>query len=254
MGVSICGRSSALTKLDDLHDTDIPELLAEVELVEEHFHPPLGNLNYGMTAGVITNQSTVPIQVIGGNDAFGAGVVLSKGTLPGVTFDPCAVMIVAVSKIDCPTIIELWSGTLGIQVAYTSAADDVVTAAGHSCIDGDRVIFDTMDDESKGINKQTVYFVRDMSGNTFKVATTATGGAVDITGTPAGFIKKISSPSRKSEFIASAASLTKNADQKTFKAPRILSSEMFWCRAKSKSGETITVSFFMDIHSYPDGL
>ena len=242
-------QSGKLVGLADIEDTlaDIEEGVTEIE---NHLHPPLGNLTYGLSGGLAAHQAMTPMIVTGGNNAFGTGVIFFKGTAPGVFFDLTTIYTVVVSKIDSPTILEFWSGVMGTGVAYTSATNDIVTASGHGLIDGDRVIFDTMDDESKGINKSTVYHVRDMSGTTFKVALTAGGAAVDITGTPTGNIKKISSPERKTEVITSSVTLTKNADQKSFPCPRINSTHLVWCRAKSVTGDTTAVSFFFDAHSY----
>jgi hypothetical protein len=60
------------------------------------------------------------------------------------------------------------------------AASDVITATGHTFVDGDPVVFPTLTGGT-GINTTTRYFVRDAATNTFKVATAAGGGAVNIT-------------------------------------------------------------------------
>jgi hypothetical protein len=46
------------------------------------------------------------------------------------------------------------------------------------------------------------------------------------------------------------AALNADAQPITFNCPKITSSKAFWCRAKSKAGDTTLVSFFIDIHTY----
>lgn len=62
---------------------------------------------------------------------------------------------------------------------------DTVTWTGHTFANGDRVYFSggTL---PTGLAANVAYFVRDQAANTFKVATTAGGAAIDLTGTPSG--------------------------------------------------------------------
>jgi hypothetical protein len=60
------------------------------------------------------------------------------------------------------------------------ASTDVVTAVGHNFTANQGVRFPTLTGGGN-LNTTTIYFVRDISGNTFKVSTTAGGSARDIT-------------------------------------------------------------------------
>ncbi|MBM4722530.1 hypothetical protein GS439_06760 [Rhodococcus hoagii] len=59
-----------------------------------------------------------------------------------------------------------------------AAATDVFTKTAHGLVDSDKVVFTTA---VGGVNAGVVYFVRDASANTFKVAATLGGAAVDVT-------------------------------------------------------------------------
>lgn len=240
------------TVVDDLHDTDLPAVLAEVEYVEHHLHG--SNLTYGKAGAtplIMERSSTVPLTVEGGDNAWGVEPLLCKGTLDGAYFDPGKIQVSAVDTANSPTVLQFYYGTLGAGVACTvEADDDIVTAAGHGCIDGDRVIFDTLDDETKGVDRNTVYYVRDMSGDGFKVESTSGGGAINITGDLVGTIKKITTPTFATEIVVSMAALNADAAPFTFPCLKIASTAAFWCRAKSKSGDTTLVSFFIDLHTY----
>lgn len=68
-------------------------------------------------------------------------------------------------------------------VAYSvtgDAATDVITATGHNFIANQGVMFPSLTGGG-GLNTTTVYFVRDISGSTFKVSATSGGAAVNIT-------------------------------------------------------------------------
>lgn len=239
------------TVLDNLHNTDIPALLVEVEYIEHHFHG--GNRAYGKSAatGLMVQDSTTPLTVEGGDNAYGTEALLHKGSLAGSYFDTGKIQVSSVDAANQPTILQFYAGTLGAGVACTGEADDdIVTAAGHGCVDGDLVIFDTLDSEANGVNKSTVYYVRNMSGNTFKVALISGGGAINITGDVAGTIKKISTPTWQTELIVAMAAINNDATPIGVSCPKIPSTSALWCRAKSPTGQTVLISFFLDIHTY----
>ncbi len=78
--------------------------------------------------------------------------------------------------------LELTTGPAIEGVAEST--DEKITAAGHGLLDGDRVII--TDGAPTGLSAGVVYFVRDKTTDTFEVAETADGAALDITadGTP----------------------------------------------------------------------
>jgi len=77
------------------------------------------------------------------------------------------------------------------------AATDVITAIGHPYADADPVTLTNSGGAlPAGLSVQTTYYARDVSGNTLKLAATAGGAAIDITGTGTGahFLGQIPRP------------------------------------------------------------
>lgn len=60
------------------------------------------------------------------------------------------------------------------------ATADTITSPAHGYADGDKVVF-YRGTVPAGLTEGTVYFVRDSTTNTFKVAATAGGAAIDLT-------------------------------------------------------------------------
>jgi len=61
------------------------------------------------------------------------------------------------------------------------ASTDVITAVGHNFVSNQGVIFPTLTGGSGLTAATTIYFVRDISGDTFKVSTSSGGSAVNFT-------------------------------------------------------------------------
>lgn len=77
----------------------------------------------------------------------------------------------------------------GITGASFSPADDEVTLPAHGFVDGTPVKFFRDSSTSQlptPLTFDTVYFVRDATTNTFKLAATSGGAAIDLGGTPSG--------------------------------------------------------------------
>lgn len=85
--------------------------------------------------------------------------------------------------------------TAGYSASFTAAASDVCTCLGRTFTTGTIIQVRTVDGAlPAGLSANTDYYVRDISGNTFKLYTTLTGGtAVDITdaGTGTHFIDSV---------------------------------------------------------------
>lgn len=74
--------------------------------------------------------------------------------------------------------------------AFTAdAGTDVVTSNGHNLSDTDAIVFTTSDTLPAGLSLETVYYVRDATANTFKVAATSGGAAINITDAGTGIHK-----------------------------------------------------------------
>lgn len=69
---------------------------------------------------------------------------------------------------------------------FTAAVTDVVTSAGHGLANGDVLILTTSNTLPAGLSAGTAYYVRDTTTDTFKLAATSGGSAIDITDTGTG--------------------------------------------------------------------
>lgn len=109
----------------------------------------------------------------------GAATVLDNGYLDANgQFQP------STDDADAPSV----TGVTGV------ATTDVITATGHGFANGDKVQFTALTGGA-GLTTGTNYFVRDRTTNTFKLALTAGGGAIDFTtDITAGTISERSDP------------------------------------------------------------
>lgn len=83
-------------------------------------------------------------------------------------------------------------GPVGDPKVATIATSDVVTAPGHAFTDGKMVVVSkTLGALPVGLLEDAIYFVRDTSGDTFKVAATAGGAAVDVTVAGVALVRQI---------------------------------------------------------------
>jgi hypothetical protein len=78
---------------------------------------------------------------------------------------------------------------VGTVYDFTAATSDVFTAPGHGFADTNKVrLFGSS--LPTGVSEDTDYYVRDTSGDTFKLAATSGGDAIDITAAGIGEIAK----------------------------------------------------------------
>ena len=73
-----------------------------------------------------------------------------------------------------------------ITATFTAATTDICTANAHGYSDGETVSLTTTDTLPAGLTVGVVYYIRDSATNTFKLALTNGGTAVDITDTGTG--------------------------------------------------------------------
>lgn len=127
------------------------------------------------------------------------------------------------------------------------ASTDIVTATGNTFANGDRVYFSDITGGS-GLAANAVYFVRDLSGATFKLAATAPGAAIDFgTDISAGTIRKVSTGAISGAFTTAGVYVVTvsatNADPATGSREFVfgVSSEMALVSASSTAVDAIVV-------------
>lgn len=90
--------------------------------------------------------------------------------------------------------VVLFAGPLAAAPkAFTATAADVLTAPGHSLINTDRVVLYEQPGATipAGLTRGVVYYVVSASGDTFSLATTSGGSAINITAAGAGVVQKL---------------------------------------------------------------
>lgn len=73
-----------------------------------------------------------------------------------------------------------WYGLFNRQIGSAQATGDTITATAHGLVDTTKIVFQPGATPT-GLTAGTTYFVRDSTTNTFKVAATSGGTAIDIT-------------------------------------------------------------------------
>lgn len=114
-------------------------------------------------------------------DAGGAGLTETLTHWSGWDADPAGNCLV--------------TGALGggAPQPCTAATSDIVTCPAHGMADGDRVEFfaEAGGAIATGLSAGTLYFVRDSATDTFKVALTSGGAAVDVTASGKMVLRKV---------------------------------------------------------------
>lgn len=114
------------------------------------------------------------------------------------TFDVPAgtvAFIGAWSAVTAGTFRGMWPASGGVPVPFTAVGTtDVITADAHGLANGDTVTVWDLGAGSvipTGLTEGTVYFVRDVAGDTFKLAATSGGAAIDLTTDGAGLVQRM---------------------------------------------------------------
>lgn len=84
-----------------------------------------------------------------------------------------------------------YAGTQAAVTGVTSGSADTFTLSGHPFVDGDQVILTTIT-STTGISTDTVYYVRDKTSTTWKLAATSGGAAIDLTTDGSAVVQKVS--------------------------------------------------------------
>lgn len=85
---------------------------------------------------------------------------------------------------------SLYIGEADAKAFTVAAATDALTSAAHGYSNGDTVVLRTLIPGAP-LAIATIYHVRDVAANTFKLATTAGGSAINITGDGSGTVQKL---------------------------------------------------------------
>lgn len=162
----------------------VDSVMEETEILDDHVHsaPQV----YGAASASdlsMTRGSVLPIQVLSGANAFGTEHQLTNGATiesgnPLYYFDMNMLVVVAVTKADAPTLLEIFKVDVGSQVdcTFDTAGEAVNTVATHGLENGNQVVFDAV---GAGAEAPTIGNTPD--GKPSKVLTIA-NGKLNVTG------------------------------------------------------------------------
>jgi hypothetical protein len=130
--------------------------------------------------------------------SWGAAASGSMDLTPAPVFDvPAAQTVVSIGFWSALTVGTLYGASpLGNATPSPFTAvggTDLFTSDAHGLANNDKVILiDSVGAAlPTGVTQGTIYYVRDVSGDTFKLAATEGGAAIDITTDGAGFVVKV---------------------------------------------------------------
>lgn len=127
---------------------------------------------------------------------------LTGGNYTGVDWDEDTIAAIEVANTNSyvATLSETQDYNVYLNVAEklfaANAGTDVITCAAHGILDGETVRFKG-GDLPEGLVQSTVYYVRDQTTDTFKVAATAGGTAINLTDAGSG-VMTLNAPSLRS--------------------------------------------------------
>lgn len=133
-----------------------------------------------------SSDATAGTEVTGGSYAraalaFAAAASGSKATSSAVSFAAMpAVDVVGWEIWSADGATRKWYGLWSPKTGSAAAATDTITATAHGLADGDAITFQS-GYAPAGATAGTKYFVRDPAANTFKIAASAGGSAIDLT-------------------------------------------------------------------------
>lgn len=148
-----------------------------------------------LLSGSVTNASTW-VQILGAeltetNGYSRQTITFSAGNLVSntVTFDSNTAQVTASGSnltFDSVVLVADAASTANKSVVSMTASTDYINVASHGLSNGDAVMFTGAGTIATGLSKDTIYYVRDISGNDFKVEATVGGGAINLTADSSG--------------------------------------------------------------------
>jgi hypothetical protein len=224
--------------------------------IERHFHSP--EQIYGLTANTMARKATARIVVTGGSDAWGTELILHNGaTIESGSstkrFDLNRIYVSTVGTANRRTFIEFYKYLVGTPVAcvFTDAGNTVDKAA-HGLLDGYKVILPSIV-TTTGINIYTVYYVVNKAADTFQLALTSGGAAVELvtngTGTyyslgAAGALQELAG-----ETLVSRVATDSDGISHPMQMARMPCNYQVSARAWAEGGAN-AISFHLGLHTY----
>jgi len=222
--------------------------------IEKHLHNTehvYGNNTY------MTEDYPVKFTVVGGDNAWGTELMIYAGDTieSGSTtkkFDLNTMYIVSASAANQISIIEFLYGSKGpaITPIVTDDSDDDFELAGHGLVVNDKTVFNSVT-TTTGLTANNVYYVLAGSdANHFQVALTIGGAAVVLGGGDGTCSVSKLTQTSLTKTVTSFAAVTSDSFPYPILSPRITCDNRLFVRAKSVTGQTISIGFLLGLHIY----
>lgn len=243
--------------------TDLRELLTALE--NGPMANKVANLNktlvrgseqiYGMLAAYMSKDSPGRFLVVGGNNVWGTELLLTSGTTiesgdASKVFSLDSLYVLSNSVANKVNIIEFLYGTAGPAIAAISAvvATSIFTKVGSGLANGDKVIL-TNATGITGVSATEVYYIINMAGNTFQFSKTLAGAAVVLGGVDGtAQVNKLTQTSLCKTVVSTG--LVADSTPTNLSASKIPCDQYLFVRAKSETGQTVSIEFLMGLHTY----
>jgi len=242
-------------------------LAYKVHEIEKHFHN--SELVYGNTANDMAADIPIKFTVIGGDNTYGTELMLTDGTViesgsATMKFDLNRFYMVSTSAANEISVVQILTSPINTPVACTfdeaghGSGDDVVISAGHGLSNGDKIVFKAGGGAlTTGINDYTTYYVVDKNTDDFNVSLTSGGADVTFTGDggacfwyPVESSVQTAVQTMATSFFISAAAVNNDAMPVPIMMPRVTCNQRIFIRAKSESGQTVSIGFLLGLHVY----
>ena len=241
-------------------------LAYRVHEIEKHLHN--SELVYGNSGNDMLLNEPVKFTVIGGDNAWGTELMLCDGTIiesgsSTKKFDLNRFYLVSTSAANKISTVEILTSEINTPVACTfdftaGAVEDMVVSDGHGLSNGDKIVLKA---GAGALPAELVdyitYYVVGADTNYFQVSLTSAGAAVEFTDDggacfwyPVESAVQSAVQTSSTSFFISAASVNNDASPLPVLQPRHTCNERIFIRAKSESGQTVSIGFLLGLHVY----
>ena len=258
--------SFAMDVIADAADRSVAHLLDELEL---HIHN--AEKAFGNSSNDMLEDEPVKFTVVGGDNAWGTELMLTDGTViesgdATKKLDLDTLYIVSVSAANKISVLEILYSDINTGVACTftftgGTVEDQVDAVGHGLANGDKVVFEDGGGVLPAeINEHNVYYVINKGTDYFNISLTSGGSKFAFTDdggacfffpiNSAGVAQGAVVQSVMTDTIISMSAVNNDSFPFRLKSPRVGTNQRIFIRAKSETGQTISIGFLIGLHVY----
>ncbi len=241
------------------------EAIASINQAHHHNHEQA----FGNSSNDMAENIPIKFTVVGGDNAWGTELMLTDGTVieSGSSvkkFDLDTLYIVSVSAANKISIVELLTSPINTAVACTfdftahGDGEDVIISAAHGLSNGDKVVLKAGGGALPAeLNDYTVYYVVDKNADNFNVSLTSGGADVQFTDDggaafwyPVESAVQTAVQTNLTDTVVSMSAVNNDSFPFGLKSLRVATNHRLFIRAKSETGQTISIGLLLGLHTY----